>query len=243
MKLKLLIYSLFVNNVFALISRTPPQCFGGFELGAITLGTGLLMDTTLSKDSRQQLKKQSPQLLEKGIQTSTTNLLLVGPAYYYGVEKLISLSDGVHNIPMEVFSLVFIHSLGYYSAHRLMHRSDLFRKYHSFHHQFNETLIPSIGNSVSISEFTFAYMFPFVLGVLIVNPVQESFNEAIMIVSLMNLVIHTPELGEMNWSKWLVSPKTHLRHHRGENIQRTYSAPTLNWEYIYEYVKTILKND
>ena len=55
----------------------------------------------------------------------------------------------------------------------------------------------------------------------------------------MNLVIHTPELGEINWSKWLCLEdiKTSSR----ENIQKTYSAPTLNWEYIYEYVKTILK--
>ena len=243
MKLKLLIYSLFVNNVCSLITRSPPQCLGGLELGAITLGTGFLMDTTLSKNSRHQLKKQSPQLLEKGIQTTGTNLLVIGPSYYYGIEKLGLLSDRVGSVPSEVFLLVIIHSLGYYSAHRLMHRSDLFRKYHSFHHQFNETLIPSIGNSVSVPEFTFAYMFPFVLGSLIVNPSQDSFNGAIMIVSFMNLVIHTPELGEINWSKWLVSPKTHLRHHRGENIQKTYSAPTLNWEYIYEYVKTILKND
>lgn len=241
MKLKLLFSFLVINNVFGLITRTPPQCFGGFELGAITLGTGLLLDTTISSKSRQQLQKHSPQLLKEGLQTSTTNLLIVGPTYYYGVDKLTLLSDGVGSIPPEIFSLVFIHSLGYYSVHRLMHRSDLFRKYHSFHHQFNETLIPSIGNSVSISEFTFAYMFPFVLGVLIVNPTPESFNIAIIIVSLMNLVIHTPELGNINWSEWLVSPETHLRHHRGQNIQKTYSAPTLNWEYIYDYVKTILK--
>lgn len=243
MRLRPLIYFFLLRNVFGLITRKPPKCLGGLELGAITLGTGLLMDTTISKNSRHQIKEKSPQLLEKGIQTSANNLLIVGPSYYYGVENWILSLNGIHNIPLEVFSLVFIHSLGYYGAHRLMHRSDLFRKYHFFHHQYNETLIPTIGNSVSIPEFTFAYMFPFVLGALIVNPGQDSFNGAIMIVSFMNLVIHTPELGEMNWNQWLVSPKTHVKHHRGENIQKTYSAPTLNWEYIYEYVKTIFKND
>lgn len=239
MKLRILTCCLFLGNAFGFILRTSPQCLGGLELGAVTLGTGLLMDTTISKDSRLQLKEKCPQLLEKGLRSSASNLLIAGPVYYYGVDKWI-LSDGIHNVPLEVFSLVFIHSLGYYSAHRLMHRSDLFRKYHFFHHQFNETLIPSIGNSVSISEFTFAYMFPFVLGALFVSPNQDSFNVSILIVSLMNLVIHTPELRQITWSQWLVSPKTHLRHHRGENIQKTYSAPTLNLEYIYEYIKTIL---
>ena len=31
-----------------------------------------------------------------------------------------------------------------------MHRSDLFRKYHSFHHQFNETLEPAFKDNPEV---------------------------------------------------------------------------------------------
>ena len=76
-------------------------------------------------------------------------------------------------------------------------------------------------------------------GTSLVSPFLVSFNMAIFIVSCMNLIIHTPELSNISWSPWLVSPRTHLNHHQGKNIKGTYSAPTLNLEYLYTFFKNI----
>ena len=236
MRLKLFFLSLLLIFSESFIIREPVKCLGGLELGTITLISGKLMDKTISKKSTHRLQKQNPKLYQDGLKTATNNLMLVGPSYYWGVENFILSHQVSNNLPLETLLLVMIHSLGYYSVHRLMHRSDLFRKYHYFHHQFNETLIPTIGNSVSMAEFTFAYMSPFIIGCLLINPGQDSFNCAILIVSIMNLVIHTPEMSNITWSNWLVSPKTHLFHHQGKNPRSTYSAPTFNLEFIYQKI-------
>ena len=239
MNIKLLFLSLFVNINHSLIIRERPSCLGGLELGVSTLGLGLILDNTISKESKQVLKKKSYPLYNRGIKTAVRNLIFVGPCYYWGAEHYLLSNTPNHFLLLETTQLLIIHSVGYYAAHRLMHRSDLFRKYHYFHHQFNSSLIPTIGNSVSFGEFSFAYMSPFILGALLINPSKDSFNMAIFIVSYMNLIIHTPELSNISWSPWLVSPRIHLNHHQGKNIKGTYSAPTLNLEYLYTFFKNI----
>ena len=225
------------------VRKTIKAFHGGLELGLTTLTTGLIMDNTISKNSLNKIKNTDIQLYNQGMRNVVNNLILLGPCYYYGVDNFI-ISDHISNVNLiETFNIVLIHSFGYYLSHRLMHRSDLFRKYHSFHHKFNETLTPSIGNAVSSAEFTFAYMSPFVLGSLIVDPNINSFNLGILIVSIMNLVIHTPELTDINYNKFFVSPKTHLNHHQGKNIKSTYSAPTFNLEYIYSLIKNLINKN
>ena len=62
------------------------------------------------------------------------NLIFLRFAFFI-LENFI-ISDHVSKpIFFETFSLVLIHSLGYYFFHRLMHRNDLFRKHHNFHHR------------------------------------------------------------------------------------------------------------
>ncbi len=240
MKIKFLINLLLLMPVKSLILRKPIRAYhGGLELGIATLSTGILMDNTIAKSSLIKLKENSNELYNDGMKKVINNLILLGPIYYFGVDNFI-ISDHISEINLiETFNIVIIHSFGYYTAHRLMHRSDLFRKYHNFHHKFNETLTPSIGNAVSGSEFTFAYMTPFMIGAYLVDPNINSFNLGIMIVAFMNLVIHTQELSDVNYNKLFVSPKTHLNHHQGKNKKSTYSAPTFNLEYIYSELKII----
>ena len=240
MKIKFLINLLLLMPVKSLILRKPIKAYhGGLELGIATLGTGILMDNTIAKSSLIKLKENSNELYKDGMKEVINNLMILGPIYYFGVDNFI-ISDKISDVNfIETLDIVIIHSFGYYTAHRLMHRSDLFRKYHNFHHKFNETLTPSIGNAVSGSEFTFAYMTPFMIGAYLVDPNINSFNLSIMIVAFMNLVIHTQELSDVNYNKLFVSPKTHLNHHQGKNKKSTYSAPTFNLEYIYSELKII----
>lgn len=211
----------------------------GIELGLLTLGSGLLIDNTISKPSLDKLKENNITLYNQGMIKVYKNLLFLGPIYYLGVEKFI-ISDHASPISLyETMGIVLVHSFGYYFAHRSMHRNDFFKKYHYFHHQFNETLVPSIGNAVSENEFTFAYMFPFVVGSLMVNPNINSFNMGIMIVSIFNLLIHCQELENVKWNQYFVSPKVHLYHHQSKNQFSAYSAPTFNLENIGRKLKEL----
>ena len=208
----------------------------GFELGAITLASGLLLDNTVSKKSLDVLKSNSKELYNNGMKKVINNLLVLGPIYYLGVENFL-IKDTISNVNfIETFNIVLVHSFGYYLTHRAMHKNDYFKKFHNFHHKFNETLVPSIGNAVSEGEFTFAYMFPFVIGTKIYSPNINSLNFAIMIVSIMNLIIHCQELKDNNWNEFFVSPETHLNHHQSKNKFSTYSAPTFNLENIFRKI-------
>ena len=240
MKLLKFFFFLLIPKIDSIIIRKPiTSSLNGVELGIATLSTGLLMDNTISKKSLNKLKKTDKDLYNKGMLNVANNLIILGPLYYYFLENYI-IKDYLSSVNLvETLSIVSIHSLGYYSSHRLMHRSDLFRKYHNFHHQFNDTLIPSIGNAVSSNEFTFAYMTPFVVGVLIIHPNLNSFNLGVWIVSFMNLIIHTQELENVKYNNYFVSPKTHIKHHQGKNSKSTYSAPIFNLEYIYGKINNI----
>lgn len=211
----------------------------GIELGLLTLGSGLILDNTVSKTSLELLKNNSTKLYNDGMIKVYTNLILIGPIYYYFVENF--LIKDLYSNPnfLETLGIVSIHSIGYYLGHKNMHRTDFFKKYHHFHHQFNETLVPSIGNAVSTSEFTFAYMLPFVVGSVAIQPNLNSLNVGIMIVSIMNLIIHCQELEHIKWNDYFVSPQTHLYHHQSKNEFSTYSAPTFNLENIGRKLKDI----
>ena len=239
MNFKLLLYLLFFSNKVnsLIVRRVVKSSLSGLEIGIATFGTGLIMDNTISKKSLIKLNNQNKNLYKQGLRESFKNLIIVGPSYYFLLDKyIIQDHESIINI-LQIFQITCIHSIGYYLSHRLMHRNDLFRKYHIFHHQFNDTLVPSIGNAVSQSEFTFAYMTPFVISIFLVNPNVNSFNFGIIIISFMNLVIHTQEFTEVKYNELFVSPKTHINHHQGNNIKKTYSAPIFNLEYIYDKFK------
>ena len=249
---RILIFLLSFNNLFAFfpsnnLNRPIKKNYikaslNGIEMGLITVGAGLLMDNTISNNSLIELKETNKTLFNEGMVRSYRNLLFLGPSYYYFNENnLKDLNYDVNSITpqfaeciIETILVVFIHSIGYYLTHKLMHRNDHFKKYHYFHHQFNETLIPSIGNAVSEVEFSFAYMFPFVVSAFLINPYKISFNVGIMIVSIMNLVIHCPELKDIKWNNYFVSPLIHLNHHQSKNKKSAFSAPTFNIEYLLE---------
>lgn len=224
-----------------IIRRQPIKAsMHGVDLGLVTVTTGLLLDNTISKPSLEVLRNNSRILYEEGMKKSYKNLLILGPSYYYGVEKFLIHDFNSNPELLQILGILGIHSIGYYSAHRTMHRNKLFQKYHYFHHQFNDTLVPSIGNAVSEFEFTLAYMLPFVVSVIILNPNAVSLDIGIMIVSIMNLIIHCQELEDIKWNEYFVAPKTHLYHHQSKNNFSTYSAPTFNLENIGRKLKKLI---
>merc|ERR1719235_3013580 len=120
------------------------------------------------------------------------------------------------------------HAIGYYSAHRWMHTRRMYWA-HRFHHRFNCIVVPVTANAVSLAEYALAYMLPFVVGAQLLRPDRMSMFLAVGVVSLNNLLIHTPKLADASARlvPWLfVSTADHLEHHR--RLTKHYAAPTVS---------------
>ena len=188
----------------------------------------MFLDKTICAKS---LTKIDQKLYDKGIYAVRKNMLVVGPLTYAVVDQIL-LSPG-HVIQwFNVISMLTIHSVGYYGVHYAMHKAPFLQPIHEFHHRFEKTLVPSIGNAVSMEEFILAYMAPFVFGAYLLRPNEISFIIPIKVIALLNLLIHCQEAEQLSFVKWWVSPKNHIDHHRYR--YKHYAAPTLNWDYFIE---------
>ena len=140
-----------------------------------------------------------------------------------------------HSVPPTTFQLfniitiLLIQNIGYYLVHKLFHMSKLY-KFHKFHHKFDKILIPSLGNAVSITEFTLAYMLPFVMGAYITHPSELSMIIPLFLVAILNMSIHCQELNKFKYPSFIVSPKNHFIHHQERN--KHFAAPILNIDKI-----------
>ena len=200
----------------------------GLLLGGSICVLGMFLDKTICANS---LKKIDQKLYDKGIYAVRKNMLVVGPLTYAVVDQIF-VSPG-HVIQwFNVISILMIHSVGYYGVHYGMHKLSFLQPIHEFHHRFEKTLVPSIGNAVSMEEFILAYMAPFIFGAYLLRPNEISFIIPIKIIALLNLLIHCQEAERLSFVKWWVSPKNHIDHHRYR--YKHYAAPTINWDYFIE---------
>lgn len=202
----------------------------GFVLGMNAYMLGMLMDFTISIKSMREILNNTPQLFAEAAEKIQMNLLVISPVVYaltdrYLLDKSTESFNGYKGI-----SILFIHHIGYYVAHRGMHQIPLLRKFHEFHHRFETFIIPSIGNAVSTEEFLIAYVAPFILGAAIIRPNEITFMVPISAISIFNNIIHCKELRYIQWSPLLVSPDQHLEHH--EHRANYFAAPILNIDYL-----------
>ena len=135
----------------------------------------------------------------------------------------------------ETIVLLIFQSIWFYSIHKIFHTCPNYYIYHKFHHQFHIHVTPMVANAVSTMEYMIGYIMPFAIACIIWQPLELSLQYSILIVSIMNLFIHTPII-EL-WSQqiipsWLVSTHDHLEHHRKLHVH--YAAPTLNVDWILD---------
>lgn len=204
----------------------------GMDLAVGTFISGVILDNTISKNSTKQVELKKTKLYIKGYKKVFKNIMILGPLYFGLVNKFILNNYHSFINPFQITLLILIHNLGYYIAHKTMHKIKYFKRFHNFHHRFNDIVFPSTGNAVSEVEFTFAYMFPFIIGAYLIRPSVESYKFAIGLISLFNLIIHCEELREIEYKNYLVSPFNHTEHHRVNKIKNTYAAPILNIDFL-----------
>tara|TARA_E500000178_G_scaffold182425_1_gene181017 strand:+ start:903 stop:1544 length:642 start_codon:yes stop_codon:yes gene_type:complete len=204
----------------------------GLFLGTIAYSIGAIMDLTISRNSFKKILENIPKLYDQALTKIKTNMLVISPIVYCINDQYL-IDHSTYSIQYgNVLGILMIHGIGYYIVHRSMHVVSFLRKYHNFHHEFDEYIMPSIGNAVSTEEFLTAYIAPFILSAYILHPNETSFVIPIALISIFNNIIHCKELENVEWSKYFVAPKQHLEHHSVRT--KHYAAPIVNLDYFLE---------
>jgi sterol desaturase/sphingolipid hydroxylase (fatty acid hydroxylase superfamily) len=204
----------------------------GFLLGTSICLLSTFIDVTYSKASFIELCNENSKKYIQAIEAVHRNMMIISPLVY-GVIDQTMLYHTTELQPFNILGILGIHSVGYYLVHMAMHKSTRLYTIHSFHHQYDKVLLPSIGNAVSTMEFLMAYLTPFIIAAYLLKPNEISFVIPIGIIGLLNIAIHCKEIEHMPWLAVFVSPKNHIEHH--EVRTKHYAAPTINWDYIMSF--------
>ena len=211
------------------------EIFSSFVKGLVLGGSVCLISFVLDKNycskSFEVVCNTIPKLYIDGIFANLYNMILIGPITYSIIDyALIDHTDNYIQ-PLNLSLLVLVHNGFYYIAHYYMHKPFLYH-IHKFHHNYDNVLLPSLGNAVSSKEFFIAYMLPFIIGAKLFHPNEVTFISSISIIAILNMAIHTKELEDTKWAKYLVSPNQHIEHHKVKT--KHYAAPLLNIDYLLQ---------
>ena len=202
----------------------------GLLLGSSIAMLSFFLDISFSKKSFIKLCNESSEKYIQAVEAVQRNMMVISPLVYGVIDQSFIDHNSMTFQYNNIVSVLGIHSVGYYVVHTAMHKFKKLYTIHSFHHQYDKILLPSIGNAVSTMEFISAYLLPFIIAAYFLRPNEISFIIPIGIIGLLNIVIHCKELEELPWAAIFVSPKNHIEHH--EVRTKHYAAPTINWDYI-----------
>lgn len=209
----------------------------GLQLGMYTITISSILDNTISSEHTKVLVERDIRLYFEGMRANYLNLLLISPLYYIFVYLFLldNLKEGFYLL--DYISLLLIHNVGYYAIHKMMHKIPQLKGFHNFHHLFID-VIPSNGNAVSLMEFNLAYISPFIGGIYLISPNNDTLKSAIMTISFLNTFIHCPNFADLELPEIIVSPSKHINHHKKCTME-TYAAPLLNIDYIVNEIQKI----
>ena len=200
-----------------------------FSLGLLT---ALLETTCPDQVAQLRAKKGGQELYRTTIQMNLFNSLVIGPlTYVYVVERLcptqpLTLGQQLYGIVGVVITQNFL----FYVVHRAYHEVKGLYWIHSFHHRFNEIILPSSAMAVSVTEFVTAYMAPIVIGCTLFSLDQTGVVIGAMVIGVSNVLIHTPFMVGVKTPWFLVTADDHFRHHR--RLTTDYGAPLISFDRI-----------
>jgi len=216
----------------------------GIELSFWTFVMTLVLELWSIDTVKKVLKQKGagPKLYAAAVFANLRNHFIFGwPIYVFAVENYSRPDEslGIGDQIICVATILFVHSICFYTAHRLFHAYPNLYRHHRFHHRFNVHVPPMAANAVSPVEYIFAYIVPFVVSMPFVQPDTMSIRLCVAIVSFTNILIHTPKLAELSVKivpEWLVATEDHLEHHRKLNTK--YAAPTFNIDYFMSFIES-----
>ena len=198
-----------------------------------------------SHETAIALYKKNPRLYTTAVGLNVFNHFVLGmPCYVLAVCFLARDLNSHHDaatsamllVPCQVLITIVIHSLCFYHVHKILHTIPKLYKWHKFHHLFNTLVTPITANAVSPVEYALGYLAPFCVSMLLLRATETSLWISIQVISMFNLIMHTPKLqyiydkDQLLVPKWMVSTADHLEHHKRLNCH--YAAPTLDIDYL-----------
>ena len=213
----------------------------GSMLSIATIILTFLLEIFSLPTVRGVLKQRNgPSLYLQAVALNFFNHFAFGVPVYAIAVSLLCRDDEAASVLlflMRTTCVVIIHAILYYSVHKAFHSSPQLYVYHRFHHRFNTHVPPVAANAVSAVEYLCAYIIPFALGALLVRPEEKELQVAVAIISLSNLLIHTPRLEEVSkiLGPLFVTTHGHIEHHKRMNVN--YAAPTINMDWIVEQLQ------
>ena len=171
----------------------------GFQVALCTLTLTGFLELFCASNTVASLLKTTPGLYRACVRANLVNNLAIGPpTYALATEFFVYKSDPGYSYSLlrsalATVGLVVTHALGYHYAHSQMHRPQMYWA-HKFHHAFAKHVTPSSANAVSVVEYAYAYMLPFVVGCAVCAPDERALLTAVAVISVNNLLIHTPAL-------------------------------------------------
>lgn len=158
------------------------------------------------------------------------------PVYVVAVQFFTVARDVVHS--GRTMGIVVVHGVLYYNIHQMFHAYPSLYKYHRFHHRFNAIITPVSANAVSLVEYMVAYVFPFIPAAGLIRPSPKEVKYAVLLITIFNLIVHTPWLTQVWWPPFLVSPANHFEHHA--RLTTNYAAPIINIDWLKKRLHVFL---
>lgn len=218
--------------------------YEGFELSFWTFVLTLILEVWSLDTVRKVLNQPGAgiSLYKAALLANLVNHFFFGSTIYLGAAAVfcrdtseMTSSDRI----ISVMTILFVQSICFYIVHRSFHSNPNWYRHHRFHHRFNTFVVPMSANAVSPVEYIFAYILPFTIAMPFVRPDTLSLRLSVGLVSVTNLMVHTPKfsaLSEKFMPEWLVSTNDHLIHHKLLNCK--YAAPTFNIDYLLELIES-----
>ena len=166
-----------------------------------------------------------------------SNDLVLEPITYYCTARYLCHPEATSTMNQIVAAagIVVIEAVLYYIIHKAYHEVKGLYWIHSYHHKFNNIILPSTGMAVSVTEYVTAYLFPVVVGVTIMRADETASFVCGVLIGFANLLIHTPWMeSSVKYPSWiLVSAADHMSHHRRN--RDNYGAPILHVDRILQF--------
>ena len=221
--------------------------YGGLEVSIGTLLLTLVLELC-SLPTVQSVWKQPDgvSLYRTAVWYNLRNHLVLGIPTYAVAAAFMCASpydNDTHTMAIfRILMVVLLQNIVYYQAHKTFHSSPDLYQYHRFHHRFNMHTPPSAANAVSVVEYMVAYVLPFGGIAALVGATEGDTKMAVVLLSVLNLLVHTPRLDAWSnryWPACLVSPHQHMDHHRKVTVH--YASPFLNVDWCVEQSQKLLR--
>ena len=177
-------------------------------------------------------KKEGTKLYVDAILLNLFNMLVLGTLTYVMIveylceEHPLTIAQKMRGI----FGVIVIENFVYFLVHKAFHEVKGLYWAHSFHHRFNEVILPSTAMAVSVTEFVTAYLAPIIIGSALLPLDRTCVVIAAVVIGASNLLIHTPSMLGLKVPWFIVTADDHFRHHR--KLTTDYGAPLISFDRI-----------